>query len=314
MSSPPRQTVGSHAWFVVAMGIAVLAGYGWGSMADDAPMDAERGVGKPTKVRERPPEGRAAGPATAREFVQALITESLDEREHWRHIRSFTEEEVKEVIADVEKLDRYLIGSWELRPMLYYRWAELDPVAANAAAIKADPNSPTTWGLGFSWSRQAVIAAWINQGGAVAAWDAVREERGMWACTRSVPGEVSQMLVAALSDRDDMTAFKEVLRLEDENCVIAELLCEARARNAARSPESRAAFLAAVDLHPRAYVRYSCARDKLLEAWSELEPEAAEAASLIWEKEREAAQEKEDAREEAEWAAREKENATGDEP
>jgi hypothetical protein len=56
----------------------------------------------------------------------------------------------------------------------------------------------------------------------------------------------------------------------------------------------------------------------LIEAWSELEPEAAKAASLIWEKEREVAQAEEDAREEAEWTAKEKEQenekATGDEP
>ena len=50
----------------------------------------------------------------------------------------------------------------------------------------------------------------------------------------------------------------------------------------------------------------------MLEAWSELEPEAAKAASLIWDKEREVAQAEEDAREEAEWAAKEK--ANGDEP
>jgi hypothetical protein len=295
------------------MGIAALAGYGWGAMADDAPAAAERWVGRPTKVRERPPETRAAGPATTRGFVQSVSDGSLDEREHWRHIRSFTEAEVKEVIAEVEQSEGGRIGSWELRPMLYYRWAELDPVAANAAAIKADPTSPTMWGSGFSWSRRAVIAAWINQGGAVAAWNAVREENEVWACTRSVPGEVSDMLVASLSDRDDMTAFKEVLRLEDENCVMAELLCKARAGKAARSPESRAAFLAAADLHPRAYVRYSCARDELLEVWSELEPQAAEAASLIWDKERDLAQEEEDAREEAKWKE-EEEAAASDEP
>lgn len=282
-------------------------------MGHDVPTEAERGVEKPTKVRERPPAMSAEGPATAREFVEAIIAGTLEEREHWQHIRSFTEEEVKETIADVEKSEGGRIGSWELRPMLYYRWAELDPVAANAA-IKAEPKSSLAWGSGFSWSRQAVIAAWINQGGAVAAWDAVREENEVWACTRSVPGEVSHMLVASLSDRDDMTAFKEVLRLKDENYEVAGLLAETRAPKAARSAESRTAFLAAVDLHPSVYVRYSCARDNLLEVWSELEPEAAKAASLIWEKEREVAQEEEDAREEAEWAEREKEKATGDEP
>jgi hypothetical protein len=277
-------------------------------MREDVLAGAPREVPLATKVRERPPEAMEAGPATAQEFVQAIIDGTLEEREHWRHIRAFTEAEVKEAIADVEKSEGGRIGSWELLPMLYYRWAELDPVAANAAAVKADPKSSLGWGAGFSWSRQAVIAAWINQGGAVAAWDAVREENEVWACTRSVPGEVSHMLVASLSDRDDMTAFKEVLRLKDENCEVAERLCRARARKAARSPGSRAAFLAAADLHPRAYVRYSCARDNLLEAWSELEPEAAEAASLVWEKEREAAQEAEDAREEAEWAEREEAN------
>ncbi|MCW1922765.1 hypothetical protein OKA05_09400 [Luteolibacter arcticus] len=302
MYSPRKPDAVSHAWFVAAMVLAAGAGagYWWGSVRDDAAVaDAERGVSTATKVRERPPEARAAGSATARGFVQSVIDGSLDVREHWRHIRSFTEEEVKAAVGDLEARPRPNMQSGDLAEMLFYRWGELDPVAANAAAKARDPK-------GFSWRRQAVIAAWIKQGGGVAAWKAVSRDGGIWNCTQTVQGEVAEMLVASLSDRDDKTAFKEVLRLDDENCEVAELLCRARAGKAAGSPESRAAFLAAADLHPRAYVRYYCARNTLAEEWAKVDAEAAEAASLIWEKEGKAAQEEEDAREEAE-------EATGDE-
>lgn len=299
MSSPQKRDAGIHAWFVAAMGLAAVAGYGWGSVQDDAASDAEREVSAATKVGEKPRGASEAGPATAREFVRSVIDGSIDERQQWRHVRSFTEDEVKAALADLEKLDRYLIASPDLRAMLFYRWAEFDPVAANAAARKEAPKGP--FADNFSYCRRAVIAAWINQGGAVSAWNAVRDEHEAWACTRTVPGEVADMLVASLSDRDDMAAFKEVLRLDDDNCEVAEGLCRARAGKAARSPESRAAFLAAADLHPKAYVRYSCARDRLAEEWAKVDAEAAEAAAMVWEKEAEEAQRQEEEREEAEW-------------
>jgi len=312
MSSLPSQQagIGSHVWFVVAMGIAAMAGYGWGSMGLDVPADAERAAGKPTKVRERPPEMRVEGPATARDVVRSVMDGSLDDRQHWRHVRSFTEEEVKEAIASLDRRYQWSSRTRDLAEMLFYRWGELAPVAANETAKSMFPEK-------FSRCREAVIAAWINQGGGVAAWSAVEGDLGMWDCTQSVSGEVAEMLVASLSDRDDLAAFKEVLKLDDDNCEVADLLCRARAGKAARTPESRAAFLAAADLHPRAFVRYSCARDELLKAWSELEPEAAEAASLIWEKERDVAQAEEDAREEAEWEKEQaagKKESTGDDP
>ena len=108
------------------------------------------------------------------------------------------------------------------------------------------------------------------------------------------------MLVASLSDRDDMTAFKEVLRLDDDDCNVAENLCRARAGKASLSPESRTAFLAAADLHPKSYVRYSCARGQLAEEWAKVDSVAAEAAAMVWDKEGQAAQQEEDEREEAE--------------
>ena len=276
MSSTRKPSSVRHAWAVVALGLAGVAGYGWGSVRQDMPQERERSLASKESRRGRAPEVRAESPV-GREFVQAVIEGSVDERQQWRHVGSFTEAEVKSALAELEKLDRYLVGSWDLRAMLFYRWAEFDPVAANAAAKEDAPKGPN-WD-NFSSSRQAVIAAWINQGGAVAAWDAVREEREIWACTRTVPREVSDMLVASLSDRNDLAAMKEALRFNDEEGLVAGGLVVARAGRAIESPESRAAFLAAAAIHPDPWIQ-ELARELLFKEWAEKDVPAARAGAL----------------------------------
>ncbi|MCW1886986.1 hypothetical protein OKA04_19765 [Luteolibacter flavescens] len=179
---------------------------------------------------------------------------------------------MKAALAKLQRSSDPLNVHRDLEEMLFYRWAELDPVAANAEAKARYPER-------FATSRKAVIAAWINQGGAIAAWNAVKNEGDMWDCTQSVGGEVADMLVASLSDVDDATAFREVKRFDDENCGIAHRLCEARAAKAAETPEARASFLAAAATHPDPYV-ISCARDYLFKEWAKRDAEEARAAAM----------------------------------
>jgi hypothetical protein len=268
MASAQKQNAGIHARFVVAAGIAAAAGFLWGWMRQEAPTTGEQGAASAKRHRERTPRAMVLSP-TANEFVREVIKGAIDERQQWRMVRGFTEEELKSAIA---KMDRRLMASSDFPEMLFHRWGELDPVAANEAAKAMDPK-------GFSDRRRAVFAAWIKQGGGVAAWNAVCEEGQMWDCTRSVPGEVADMLVASLSDRDDPTAFKEVLRLDDGNCNVADLLCRARAGKASESPESRAAFLKAAALHPDPYVIY-CARKELFKQWAMKDVKAARTGAM----------------------------------
>lgn len=273
MSSARKQNEVSRAWLLATMGLAAGAGYWWGAARDQALADANRGAIQPSWRRERSAEARVSSP-TSGTFLRNALKGVIDERQHWRQVRGFSEAEVKAAINDLEKLDRYFIASPDLQAMLFYRWAEIDPVAANTAAVNAAAKSP--FPQGFSRCRQAVIAAWINQGGAVAAWNAVRDENKVWACTRSVPGEVSTMIAASLVDQDDASAFKEVIRMNDENCLLAEDLCIARARRAAGSPESRAAFIAAAASHPEPYVM-NCAIEELFKEWAKTDVAAARA-------------------------------------
>ena len=179
---------------------------------------------------------------------------------------------MKAAIGQLGKTEQGLTLPSCLLDMLFYRWGELNPAAANAAASTMFPTN-------FSSPRKSVITAWINTGGGIEAWKAVREESAMWACTRSVPGEIAEMIVASLANQSDAAAFKEVLRFDDENCLIADLLCRARAGKASATPESRAAFLAAAATHPNDYV-INFARENLFHQWALRDAKEARAGAM----------------------------------
>lgn len=268
MTLARKQNAGIHARFLMTACIAAIAGFSWGWTRQEAPPPGERGSISGRGQRERT-AGEGIASLTASEFAREVIKGTIDERQQWQMVRGFTEEEVRAAMAE---MDWRLMASSGFPEMLFYRWGELDPVAANEAAKAMDPKR-------FSDRRRAVFGAWIKQGGGVAAWKAVSEEGQVWDCTRSVPGEVADMLVASLSDRDDPTAFKEVLRLDDENCNVADLLCRARAGKASESPESREAFLKAAALHPDPYV-IDCARQELFKAWAMKDVAAARSGAM----------------------------------
>lgn len=255
---------------VAAAAIAVIGGY-WCGSAERNETIGESGH-KVTMRGHQPRDIVAHRPQlTPQELVRQSMRGGLDERQLWRQVRYFTELEVKAAIGELGDATPHFMATPNILEMLFYRWGELDPVAANAAARLKFPK-------GFSMPRKAVIAAWIQQGGAVAAWNAVKDESEVWACTRSVPGEVADMLVASYSDRDDAAAFKEVLLLDDENCEIADSLCRARADKASGTPGSRAAFLAAAAIHPKPFV-LGCAYEYLFRAWAEKDLEKARAGA-----------------------------------
>lgn len=263
--------ISGFRWLLAAaMALAAVAGYWCGLERRDLAGSEDSHVPRTRGQRHREVVDKAS-PLTASELVSDAIHGVGHERQLWRNIRGFSEDEVKTAIAALGNADLGLMPAPGIREMLFYRWGELDPVAANAKAREMYPEN-------FSWPRQAVIAAWIKQGGAVAAWDAVKDEEGMWDCTRSVRGEVAEMLVASFSDRDDATAFREVLLLDDDNSEIADLLCSARAGMAYATPESRAGFLAAASTHPKPFV-LSCAYRFLFREWAKRDLEAARAGA-----------------------------------
>jgi hypothetical protein len=270
LEPPVKRSSGGRWWvFLGAMGLSAGAGYWWGAMR--LPTGDEPGGFAGRGHRDRKVVVKTAR-LTAVELVREARKGTLDQRQLWPNVRGFSEEEVKAAIAELKKPELGVFSSSDLPEMLFYRWGELDPVAAHAAANVLFPR-------GFPASRHAVIAAWIKQGGGPAAWNAVREEGEMWACTESVQGEVAEMLVASLSDLGDAAAFKEVLRLNDENSMVADTLCRARAGRACATPEARAAFLAAAATHPKPYV-VGCAREFLFKEWAKRDVEAARAGLL----------------------------------
>jgi hypothetical protein len=255
-----------HGLFAVAGVVAAAAGYWFGSAGRTAEAweEGQGTSGRAHRERTMVAQVPALSPV---ELVGASLKGTLDRRGQWQTVRWLSEEEVKAAIAELGNIESSFSLDFHFKEMLYYRWGELNPERANAVARVKFPK-------GFSSTRQAVIAAWIKQGGAVEAWNAVKDEGEIWACTRSVPGEVAEMVVASLSDRDDEAAFKEVLRLNDENSEIADTLCRARARKAFAASESRTAFLAAASKHPKPFVR-NCAYQFLFREWAKSDLEAA---------------------------------------
>ncbi|OYV05313.1 MAG: hypothetical protein CFE26_12220 [Verrucomicrobiales bacterium VVV1] len=253
--------------WVSAMSLAAGAGYWWG-----AGQQATRADGK-----ERVMSARARGEVDVNaprrspvDVVRETIKGSLDDREQWRQIRGFSEDEVKAAIKELGSPSRMMSLRHSLPAMLFYRWAEIDPVAANEAAKKMFPKR-------FSGERKAVITAWIKQDGGAAAWYAVNHGEttsGGWDCSLSVETEVADMLVASLSNLDDASAFKQAPRLDEEDSMIAVKLCEVRARKAFMTAESRAAFLAAAAKDPNGLLLKS-ARESLFREWAKVDAKAA---------------------------------------
>ncbi|MEO5914336.1 MAG: hypothetical protein ABIS50_08900 [Luteolibacter sp.] len=280
MNATRKQFSGLRLLFVAAAVLVAVAGYWFGSLRDKV---ASQEVFVPErKERNIPLDVDSLAPVA---LVRHFLGGAVDEARQWQNIRNLSLEEVKAAVAQLPKCEWNNSDTFWLQVMLFYRWGELDPAAANTKAkslfLAAPP--PKGWtSSGFSHSRRAVLTAWIKQGGAVEAWEAVKDEEETWACTESVSGEVAEMIVASLSDRSDEAAFREVLRLSDDNSVIADLLCRARAREAFKTPESRAAFLAAAAVHPEPFV-LGCAYKYLFKEWARSDVEAARTGAAAME-------------------------------
>lgn len=281
VNSLPNKIFGIRLLFVAA-GVMAVAGY---CLSPWRMKVGSREVFVPERRERNLPA--IDHPVNATALVRLFPGGAIDEARQWQAVRKLSVREVKAAIEQLPKSE----SVWEssdifcLRGMLFYRWGELEPVVANAKALAlflANPPAKGWSSSGFPHYRRAAITAWIKLGGTAEVWEAVKGEEEMWACTLSVPGEVADMIVASLSDRSDEAAFQEVLRLSDENCVIAETLCRARALEASRTPESRAAFLAAAAAHPKPYVR-SCAYQFLFREWAQSDLEAAQSGAAVME-------------------------------
>ena len=305
MIAPRKQSPGFPILFVAVAVLVVVVGYWYGPVREKA---LSRKVFVPERRERKVPANfeSLAPAALARYFPGGAV----DEVRQWQNVRNLSLEEVKAAVVQLRKGGGDDRDSFWLEVMLFYRWGELDPVAANAKAkalFLADPPPEGLIASKFPLFRQAAITAWIKQGGAAEAWEAVKDEAEMWACTRSVPGEVAEMIVASLADRSDEDAFREVMRLDDDNCLIADNLCRVRARKAFETPESRTAFLSAAALHPEPYV-LGCAYQFLFREWAHSDLAAARAGAAAMEM-------TEEMRKEAEWeiesAARDMEKVSG---
>ena len=252
---------------VAAMCLAAAAGYWWGASQKEARSGENERL---MSARERGELVASAPRRSAVNVVRETTKGSIDDREQWRQVREFSEEEVKAAIKELGSPSRMMSLRHSLSAMLFYRWAEIDPVAANEAAKVMFPQQ-------FSGERMAVVAAWIKQDGGAAAWRAVNNgetSSGVWDCTRSVETEVADMLVASLSNLDDSSAFKQAPRLDGEDSLIVEKLCKVRARKACLTPESRAAFLAAAEAFSNdSMMEY--AHKSLFWEWAKRDKEAA---------------------------------------
>jgi hypothetical protein len=264
MSPTPEKRISHHYGLVAALILAAGLGYFCGLTREDLRHNEAPRLKSRIKRNEMTVN---ASRRTAEEVVRESINGTIDERVQWRQVRDFSEEEVMSAITKLGGRKLHQFSSSRLPEMLFYRWGELDPVAANTAAKMMFPK-------GFSNSREAVIMAWIKQGGGAAAWNAVKDEGEIWACTRSVPGVVAEMLVASYSNLDDASAFREVQRINDENYMIADTLCGDRARKASAKPETRVTFLAAVANYPSDFVIH-CARESLFREWAKRDAKAA---------------------------------------
>lgn len=261
---------GNPQLYVLALGLAAAAGYWTGVVREEAPGAENRQQTFVRKRMERSVETKGA-PLNGTKLVRESLRGTIDERSQWWAVRRMSEAEVKEAIAELPAPKPPFFATSKVSKMLFYRWGELDPVAANAAAKAIYPKR-------FSRARQAVVTAWIKKGGASAPWEAAKDEAEMWDCTRSVGAEVAEMIVASLSNLSDSVAFEEVARLNDGNLMIADILCDARAGEAARTPESRMAFLTAAEGHPEPYVTH-CAYEYMFREWAKLDIDAARAGA-----------------------------------
>lgn len=272
MSAAPKKSPVIILMFVVVAAVVAIASYQSGEHGEKS--SSREVVVRERKERTVPANVRLLEP---RSLVRLFPGGDVDEAEQWQNVRDLSLKEVKAAIAQLPQSGWDYSDTFWLNVMLFYRWGELEPAVADRAAAAIFRANPPPEGLsmsGFPHYRRALLTAWIKQGGAVEAWSAVKDEEEMWACTQSVPGEVADMIVASLSDRDDEAAFQEVLRLNDDNCIIVENLCRARAHEASKTPESRAEFLAAAAAHPDPYVRESAHRN-LFHEWACWDVEAA---------------------------------------
>lgn len=281
MIAPRKQSSGFPILFGAVAVLVVVVGYWYGPVREKA---LSRKVFVPERRERKVPANieSLAPSALARHFPGGAV----DEVRQWKNVRNLSLEEVKAVVVQLQKGGGDELDSLLLEVMLFYRWGELDPAAANAKAkalFMADPPPKGLIASKFPLFRQAAITAWIKQGGAAEAWEAVKDEQEFWACTHSVSDEVAEMIVASLADRSDKAAFREVMRLDDDNCVIADNLCRARARKAFETPESRAAFLSAAALHPEPYV-LGCAYQFLFREWAHSDLAAARAGAAAMER------------------------------
>ncbi len=234
------------------------------------------------------PQEDQAAEAKLSPAVEALLDEVFRENavfvesEIWEKVSVLSLEEIQEAIEAYAIIEKEHEIYSELACMLFYRWAQADPVAAHR---KVDPMYPKQ----FASPYVAVITAWINQGGEAEAWAAIQHEAESWHCTQTVRIEVAEMIASSFNNLSHSEAFQRAVEIKDQNCLIADFLCQQRSSEAWKTAESRAAFFAAAKEYPNSYV-LSCARRCVFIDWAKADPEAAKAEVArmnLTEKERE---------------------------
>jgi hypothetical protein len=148
---------------LVAAAVMAVAGYCLSPLLEKV---ASPDVLVPERRERNLPANDHSVNATA--LVRLFPGGGLDEARQWQDVRNLS---LKEVKVAIERLPQSEWGSSEtfwLKVMLFYRWGELEPAAANqtAKAISLANPPPKGWSTtGFSHARRAILTAWIKQGG-----------------------------------------------------------------------------------------------------------------------------------------------------
>jgi len=237
---------------IAAASLAAVLGY-WRGMEEASGEAVAENDGPPNRqTRERRGEVRQ-DPMNRLEGLRGRWVSHAVKMESWAIIRGFTVSQIKEALEDVRP-NGMTSAEIEQVKMLFYRWAQIDPVAALEAAA-APPHESHSAAI-------AALAAWMKDDpDAAFHWAEAQPQRHLYH---------HGMMAKHLASGDRRRALESAASYEEEMSrhVITEL-----ARRVGGSAEDRAEFLDLIANHDPGLL--AAAKEALVSSRSEHEPEAA---------------------------------------
>lgn len=176
--------------------------------------------------------------------------------ESWRIIRTFSLDEIHQALAEMPSSDERTLAGGPTRPMLYSRWAEIDPQAALDSLANGFADSP---------SFEAAFTTWMNRD---------PEAAYFWAKSKPELADHKSLynrLMARSMSRE--TLAKALNNAAPGNDELREAVTETLATKMNAIPEERAAFLA--ELAKRGPEELAAGKIRLLSAWGGNDPQGA---------------------------------------